>query len=133
MPPLLLLGNISVGIFRYPFGTYGVARVNRGGRRDDENRGVLGIVVGRDHSSKDAIRFIHTNRFEPMHATRELIDHMNVLHSQDPAIIEENPDISATGPDHSDLPTHPLEQVTRAQSLDTQDLLEAEQLPSSHS
>jgi hypothetical protein len=135
MPPLSLLGNISLESRRQSaYSATLSARVNRGVRRDDENRGVLGIVVGHDHCSKDAIRvyvigtssFIHTNRFEPMQATRELIDHMNVLHSQDPAIIEENPEISATSSDHTDLPTHPLEQVTRAQSLDTQDLLGAE-------
>jgi hypothetical protein len=56
----------------------------------------LGIIIGRDHSSKDALRvyvigtssIIHTNKFELIHATQELIDHMNIFHSQDPAIIE---------------------------------------------
>jgi hypothetical protein len=51
--------KISVGIFRYPF----------------VESDATGIVIGRDHSSKDAIRLnvigtssiFHTNRFEPIH------------------------------------------------------------------
>ena len=67
----------QVLLLKHPFGTYGIAHIAKGTRKDNMSRGVHGVLVGRDWNSKNSFKVyvlststvIHTDKFVELPAT----------------------------------------------------------------
>ena len=84
----------QVLLLKQSIGTYGIAHIAKGTRKDNMSRGVHSVIVGHDLNSKNSFKVymlststvIHTDKFVELPATQDFITMMNTLSQGDPPI-----------------------------------------------
>ena len=119
----------QVLLLKQSIGTYGIAHIAKGTRKDNMSRGVHSVIVGRDLNSKNSFKVymlststvIHTDKFVELPATQDFITMMNTLSQGDPPILDEHYDVE-------DPPTDFAPQLSDLAAVQALDYVDAERV-----